>query len=92
MVSGRSGSTNRAARRGEPLDVDLTVSFRFGEAPEDRVTVIHHRRVPMVESVFASRDALMRGFLKLMVKAAAMQPKVLAEVVPLLKLARRGRR
>lgn len=91
MVSRRSVSANKSVRRGEPLDVDLTVSFRFGDAPEDRVTMIDNRRIPMVNSVFDSRDAVMRGFIKLLVKAAAMQPKVLAEVVPLLKVVRRGR-
>ncbi len=91
MVATRDDSTKKARRRDQPLDVDLSVSFRFGEAPEDRVTVIDQRRVPMAGSVFDSRDAVMRGFIKLLMKAAVMQPKVLGEVMPLLRL-KRGKR
>jgi hypothetical protein len=91
MVATRGDSTKKARRREPPLDVDLSVTFRFGEAPEDRVTVIDQRRVPMMGSVFDSRDAVMRGFIKLLMKAAVMQPKVLGEVVPLFKRKRRKR-
>ena len=92
MVSRRSRSAKgKDASSKEPLEVDLSVSVRFGAAPEDRVTVIENRRVPMVGSVFDSRDVILRGFFRMLVKAAATQPRVLSEVVPLMKLARRNR-
>lgn len=75
----------------EPLEVDLTLSFRFGDAPEDKVTVIDNRRVPMVGSVFDAREVLMRQFVRLLAKAAISQPKVLGEIVPALKLIQRKR-
>lgn len=75
----------------EPLQVDLSVSVRFGDAPEDRVTM--RRRVPMVGSMFDARDAALRGFVRLLLKAGLSRPRVLAELVPALKLlARNGSR
>lgn len=84
-------SPRRRNRRAtdEPLEVQLTVAFRFGEVPEDRVVMIDNRRIPMVNTVFDSRDAIVRGFAKLLLKAGLSQPKVLREVVPALKLLRR---
>lgn len=75
-----------------PLAVDLTVTFRFGDDPKDKVTVINNRRVPMVGSVFDSRDAVVRGFVRLLFKAAVMQPKVVSELLPAIKMLRRRRR
>ena len=89
MLSTRRGKAKKA-EKDEPLEVDLTVSFRFGDEPDDKVTVIENRRVPMVGSVFDSRDAMMRGFVKLLLKAGFTQPKVLREILPSLKLIRRG--
>lgn len=89
MLSGRRRKSK--AGREEPLDVDLTLVFRFGEEPGDAVTVIDNRRVPMVGSLFDSRDAILRGLVKNMLKAGMTQPKVLGEVVPALKLLRRRR-
>ncbi|MGQ0529295.1 MAG: hypothetical protein ACT4PG_05620 [Panacagrimonas sp.] len=73
-----------------PLDVDLTVSFRFGEEARDKVTVIDNRRVPMVGSVFESRDLVVRNFVRLLLKAGVSQPKVLAELLPALKFLRKS--
>jgi hypothetical protein len=79
----------QADKQDEPLEVDLTVSFRFGDEPDDKVTMIDNRRVPMVGSVFEQRDAMVRNFVKLLLKAGLTQPKVLGEIVPALKLIRR---
>lgn len=87
----KGAKAKKRSRKDEPLDVELTVSFRFGEEPGDKVTVIDNRSVPMVGSVFDQRDSLMRGFVKLLLKAGLTQPKVLAQLVPALKLLRRGR-
>lgn len=75
-----------ARRRKEPLDIKLTVAFRFGDEPEDRVTVMNDRAIPLVGTVFESRDRILRGFSRLLFKAAAMQPKVASELLPIFKL------
>lgn len=76
----------RRRRQREPLEVRLTMRFNFGDAPEDVVTVMDDRRVPMVGSVFESRDRIIRGFTVLLLKASAAQPKVARELIPLLRL------
>ncbi len=82
---------SKAHREEEPLEVDLTVAFRFGDEPGDKVTMIDNRRIPLVGSVFDSRDALVRNFVKLLLKAGLTQPRVLGELVPALKMIRRKR-
>lgn len=91
MLSTRSKRT-KDRDKDEPLDVELTVAFRFGDEPGDKVTVIENRHIPMVGSVFDSRDALMKGFVKLLLKAGLTQPKVLSEVLPAVKLLQRRKR
>jgi hypothetical protein len=76
----------RRRKQREPLEVRLTMRFNFGDSPEDSVTVMDDRRVPMVGSVFESRDRIIRGFTVLLLKAGAAQPKVARELVPLLRL------
>lgn len=68
------------------MEIQLTVAFRFGDQPDDVVTVIDDRRIPLVDSVFDSRDAIVRNFVRLLLKAAVTQPKVLREIVPALKM------
>lgn len=92
MLSRRGKSPKgRARRQKDPLELDLTVSFRFGEEPGDKVTVIDDRRVPMVGNVFDRRDALLRGFVALLLKTGLSQPRVLAQLAPAIKLLRHGR-
>jgi hypothetical protein len=81
---------SRRKREKTPLDVQLTVSFRFGDEPDDAITVIDDRRIPMVNSVFDSRDAIVRQFTKLLLKTSLTQPKVMRELVPALKLLKRA--
>ena len=76
----------RRRKQREPLEVRLTMRFNFGDTPEDTVTVMDDRRVPMVGSVFESRDRIIRGFTMLLLKASAAQPKVARELIPLLRL------
>ena len=76
----------RRRRQREPLEVRLTMRFNFGDSPEDVVTVMDDRRVPMVGSVFESRDRIIRGFTVLLLNASAAQPKVAKELIPLLRL------
>ena len=70
----------------EPLEVQLTVVFRFGDEPGDTVTMIDNRSIPMVDNLFDSRDMIVRNFVKLLLKAGVTQPKVIRELVPALKL------
>lgn len=91
-LRGGSGGSKSARRKKTPLDVRLTVAVRFGEEPGDRVTVMNDRRVPLVGSIFDSRDAILRGFSRVLLQAGAAQPKVAAELLPLIKLLRPGRR
>ncbi len=80
---------SRRLRKGEPLEVELTVSFKFGDEPGDTVTPIRERRVPMVDSVFKNRDRILRAFVKLLVKTGLRSPKVVGQMMPL--GSRRGR-
>lgn len=74
-------------RRGQdPLEVELTVSFRFGEEAEDRVTPIRQRKLPMVNSVFESRDRILRAFVTLMLKTGLSTPKVAGQILPAARL------
>jgi len=78
---GRRGG--RRSRRSEPLDIHLTVSLKFGEAPDDTLTMINDRRVPMAGSLLENRDRILRGFSKLLLRAAAMQPRLALELLHL---------
>ncbi|MGQ0618826.1 MAG: hypothetical protein ACT4QA_02740 [Panacagrimonas sp.] len=90
MVSARRKDRQAAAQ--EPLEVQVTLAFRFGDEPADRVVMIDHRSIPMVGTVFDSRDAIARNFTKLLLKAGLTQPKVLRELVPVLKILQRRAR
>src|SRR3546814_15499714 len=57
-------------REKEPLDVQLTVRFNFGAEPEDHITVIDDRRVPLVGGIIANRDRVLRGFVHLLLRTA----------------------
>lgn len=87
-VEGRRTGRAKRLRKGDPLEVELTVSFRFGEEPGDRVTPIRERKVPMVDSVFKNRDRIIRSFVKLLFKTGLSSPKVVGHLVPLGSLRR----
>lgn len=78
--------TSKRRREREPLDVRLTLKVNFGEEPADSVTVMHERRVPMVNSVFAHRDRIIRTFAMTLLRVGMAQPKVVREVFPAVKL------
>ena len=80
----------RAKRRSkEPVDVHLTVRFNFGDEPADAITVIDDRKLPMVDSVFKSRDRIVRGFVSLLLKSGLKSPAVTRELFPIMRLLRR---
>ena len=69
----------------------MTLRFKFGHEPEDAVTVMNDRRVPLVGGIFESRDRIVRAFAVLLVRTGMAQPKVIREIVPALNLLRRLR-
>ena len=76
----KSSGKRRAA---EPLEVALTVRFNFGQTPADALTVIDERRIPMVGSVFANRDRILRAFVALLVKTGLREPRVAKKILGL---------
>lgn len=64
-------------RPKQPMEVVLTLKMNFGDRPDDALTLIQNRRVPLVGSVFDNRDRLLREFLRLLLKASARQPRVM---------------
>lgn len=86
----KAGKAKSDPDRGrEPLDVSLTVRFNFGGQAADAVTVIDDRRVPMVGSVFANRDRIIRGFIGLLLKTGLTRPDVARRIIPGAGLLRR---
>lgn len=85
-AASESTSPPRRPRRGDPLEVRLSLKVRFGDEPDESVVLMKDRQVPMVDSVFQNRDRILRGFTMLLLKASLAQPKVVREVFPALKL------
>ena len=85
----RGFAERRRQRPKEPLEVRVTVRFKFGNGADEVVTMMDNRSVPMVDSVFKNRDRIARQFLRLLVRAGAAQPKVARELLPLLRLLKR---
>ncbi|MGB1556339.1 MAG: hypothetical protein ACPHCJ_01010 [Oceanococcaceae bacterium] len=69
-------------RRQKAMEVRLTVVVAFGSAEEDRVTVIDDRRIWMVGSIFQYRDRIAKLAMATLIRAALMQPKVAARILP----------
>lgn len=86
-----AGSIPKPRRRkaAEPLEIKLTLRYRFGEEPDDMVTMMDDRAVPMVDSVFSNRDRILRALATTMLRAGVTQPKVLRELMPVLGLLKR---
>ncbi len=81
----------RRGRNTEPLEVRMTLRFKFGDDPDDAVTVMNDRKVPLVGGIFQSRDRIVRAFAVLLVKTGMAQPKVIREIIPALNVLRRLR-
>lgn len=78
-----------SSRKKEPIDVNLTVKFNFGNEPDDAITVLNDVRVPMVDSVFSNRDRIVRGFVSLLLKSGFKSPAVTRELFPVVRLLKR---
>ncbi|MEN8721233.1 MAG: hypothetical protein ABF296_13320 [Oceanococcaceae bacterium] len=90
-----SPALRRASRRRRrpPLEMELTVVVAFGPEEEDRVTVIRDRKLWMVGSIFQYRDRIARMAMATVMRAALLQPKVAAKIMPgLLGVASRASR
>lgn len=72
----------RKPRPAAPLDVQLTVRFRFGPEPADHITMLDAQRIPLVDSVFTQRDRILRGFVLLLLQGGLRSPAVLKEFLP----------
>ncbi len=80
------GGRRKRRSRKDPVDVQLSVSFRFGDEPEDQVTMIDQRRIPMVGGLLANRDRIIRGFVTLLTRTALTQPRLARQLFPLARL------
>jgi hypothetical protein len=83
-----AGTSKTRRKKPEPLDVRLTFKVNFGDEPEDAVTVMRDRRVPMVNSVFDNRDRIVRTFAMTLLRVGLAQPRVMREVFPAVRLLR----
>lgn len=73
----------------KPLEVNLTLRFNYGEQNTDSITVINDKKIPMVGSVFESRDRILRAFTRQLFASGLAQPKVMSELFPALRLLKR---
>lgn len=91
----KAKASKRQRAAAEPLAVELSLTVRFGDEPDESVTVMKDRAIPMVNSVFHYRDRILRQMSMLIFRAGMTQPKVVRELFPLLRSAgtsRRGKR
>lgn len=77
-----SQGSNKRGRRREPLKVELNVVVRTGEEPEDQVTIVDDRELPMVGSVFKYRDRITRFTVGMIWRVVAASPAAYREIVP----------
>lgn len=89
-AGGEARSSSRRRANAEPVEVRLTLRYRFGDEPDDTVTVMDDRAIPMVDSVFKNRDRIVRAFAMTLVRAGISKPKVVSELVPGLSLLRKA--
>lgn len=79
----------RNRRRHDPLEIQMTLCFKFGSEPTDVITVMNNKSVPMVGSIFEHRDRVVRGFTALLVKNSLSSPKVINELFPVFRAMRK---
>lgn len=69
-------------RKKKPLDIRLTMRVRFGDQPEEQVTVVNDRRLKLVGSAFQYRDRAINFLVYEVLRAGARQPKVYGGMAP----------
>lgn len=77
----RGRSAARGRRRG-PLKLELNVVVRTGEDPEDQVTILDHREVPMLRSIFKYRDRIKRFSIGMIWRVVSKSPAAYREIMP----------
>lgn len=74
--------TAAARRKREPLAVNVTLVVRTGSEPEDQLTLLDDRTIPMLGSVFEYRNRITRFFFSSLLRVAATSPSVYHELAP----------
>lgn len=74
--------SRRRSKEQEPLQVNLTVTVRFGDDEDERVVLMDDREIKMVGSVFRYRDRISKFMVAGLFRAAMLQPKVAAKLLP----------
>jgi hypothetical protein len=74
----------RRRREKEPLDIRLTMRVKFGEDPDDVVTVVDNRRLKLAGSAFQYRDRAIRFLVYNVLRAGAQRPKIYGRFGPTL--------
>lgn len=69
-------------REKKPLDIRMTMRVRFGQEPDEEVTVVNDRRLKLVGSVFKYRDKAINFMVYEVLRAGARQPKVYGGMAP----------
>lgn len=72
----------KRGRRREPLEIELNLVVKTGDDPEDCVTILNQRTVPMIGSIFKYRDRITRFSLRMVWQVVAKSPAAYREVVP----------
>lgn len=69
-------------RAKKPLDIRLTMRVRFGEQPDEQVTVVNNRQLKLVGNAFKYRDQAINFVVYEVLRAGARQPKVYGGLAP----------
>lgn len=77
-----SNQRSRRSRRQQPLRIELSLAVNVGDEPEDRVTILNEREIPMVDSVFRYRDRITRFGIGMVWRVVARSPAAYREIVP----------
>ena len=74
--------SERRKREKGPLDIRLTMRVKFGDEPEDVVTVVDNRRLKLIGSAFQYRDRAIRFLVYNVLRAGAKRPKIYGRFTP----------
>lgn len=77
MASTKTPRT-RNVRNPDKLDLQLSFSVRYGDAPDEQVVFMDERDMKMVGNLFQYRDKILGHLGKSLVKVAMLQPKIAA--------------
>ena len=72
----------RRKREKGPLDIRVTMRVKFGDQPEDIVTVVDNHQLKLVGSAFQYRDRAIRFLVYNVLNAGAQRPKIYGRFAP----------